>query len=241
MVLNSVGFANTSFWTATGTNNSKPWTTAAVELNQFGTKSGFSLQGGTLAQNITVTPGIPYTVSVLAKKGSAGTGYFKVYETGQSFTNNLLSGSTYNYTKFSQNIVPATSTITVEISGDTTSAGTIFTALMFNIGMNAFTWTLSPGEVYNTAINMDINGIQVEQIDPDSGDVTGYTVMTPTKFAGYRDQTGDGNIDTADGSDDEVFRMDTDTFHMKSATIGTTVKIVSVSGTHNGIAFIPSS
>jgi hypothetical protein len=111
---------------------------------------------------------------------------------------------------------------------------------MLNIGSVAFQWQQAPTEIYTGGVNFDINGIQVSQFDA-TGKVTGYTVMTPSKFAGYSDVNGDGNIDQTTGSNDEIFRMDQDTFVMKSATIKP-IKIVPVtSGGYNGIAFVPSS
>lgn len=240
MISNSVGFSGTNYWTPTGT-TSGIVVQGSPDLAQIGTNSGWALSGTTLDQNVDVTPSYPYTVSVYVKKGSTGSGYLKVYETGQSQVVNFTSGTAYNnYTKFSIDITPATSTITVELYGDS-SGTTYFTAVMMNIGSNPLTWSMAPGESYNGVVNIDINGIQVEQTDPITKKVTGYTMMTPTTFGGYSDQNGDGVIDTSSGSNDEVFRMDKDTFHMKSATIGGSCKIVSVSGTYNGIAFIPSS
>lgn len=241
MLKNSTGFAGLNFWTPIYDTNGTAGTTNAPELTQFGTKSGFSLAGAKLDQNITVTPNIPYTASVLVKKGSTGTGYFNIYETGQSTPVNFLSGSSISYQLYSISITPLTSTLTIELYGDIASGGVIFTGVMMNIGNNALQWTLANGESYNSAVNMDINGIQVEQLDATTGNVSGYTIISPTAFAGYTDQDGDGQINSTIGSSDEVFRMDKDTFHMKSATISNTVKIISVTGTHNGIAFIPST
>lgn len=240
MISNSVGFSGTNFWTVTGTSTGIV-VQASPDLAQIGTNSGWALSGTTLDQNIDVTPGIPYTLSAYVKKASAGSGYLKIYETGQSQVTNFTSGQTIgNYTKYSIDITPATSTLTVELYGDS-SGTTFFTAVIMNVGTNPLTWSMAPGESYNGVVNIDALGIQVEQTDATTGKVTGYTMMSPSTFAGYTDQNGDGNIDTSVGSNDEVFRMDKDTFHMKSATISSTCKIVSVTGTHTGIAFIPSS
>jgi hypothetical protein len=241
MLQNSIGFSGSDFWTVTGT-----WsTTNTPDLNPYGLKSGFVLTGGTLSQVVTVTPGVTYTISCRVKKGTAGTAYITVADTTQTATSqtetiNFASGTAYGYSTLqSVNIAPTSSSVTVTINGDATSGGTIFSGIMLNIGNTPFSWSNSPTESYNGAVNMDINGIRVQQADA-TGKVTGYTVMTPTKFAGYSDQNGDGVIDQSTGSNDEVFRMDKDTFVMKSATIKPIKMVPVTSGGYNGIAFVPS-
>lgn len=238
MLKNSVGFSGTDFWIATGTVS----TTQAAELEPYGALSGFTLNGGTLSQDITVTPGIPYTVSAYVKKGAAGTGYIQVSESGldQPPIYQLLAGTEYDYQQIILTITPATSTITVKLNGDASSGGVIITALIANIGSTAFTWQQNPKEIYNTNINFDINGIRVSQTD-ENGNPTALTVMAPNLFAGYSDINGDHVIDQTIGGPDEIFRMDKDTFVMKSATIGP-IKIINISGNgHSGIAFVGSN
>jgi hypothetical protein len=116
---------------------------------------------------------------------------------------------------------------------------------MMNLGTNAFQWTMVNGELYNTNVGFDLNGIRVSQMT--NGKESARTVMTPTKFAGYYDVNGDGVIDVGTGSLDEVFRMDKDEFVMKKAvvrevmTLGK-VKIIMVDGGGNtGIAFVPNT
>lgn len=241
MVLNSVGFSGTDFWTVTNDTGGLVSTTQAAELDPFGSFSGFSLNGGKLDQNITVTPGIPYTLSAYVKKGTLGTGYVQISETAQPpQTFNLVAGTAYSYQYVNVTITPTTSTLTVELYGDTTSGGVIITSLIVNIGTAPFTWQQAPGEVYNTNIRFDINGIRVSQYNS-SGVQTKMTVMTPSLFAGYADVDGNGVIDPTIGGPDEVFRMDTDTFVMKSATIKP-IKIIPIAANgHNGIAFVASS
>ena len=70
--------------------------------------------------------------------------------------------------------------------------------------------------------------------------------MTPEKFAGYYDTNGDGVVDETKGSVDEVFRMDQDEFVMKKANVKQEIamggiKIVLVSGTYNGWAFVATN
>jgi hypothetical protein len=241
MLKNSIGHSflddgTPAFWTVTA---GTPAQSLDPTIEHYGASSGFTMNGATMNQVVTVTPGIPYTISAVVLKDTAGTGYIKVSDTSTpavSQTINLVSGTDYTYEKLSVSITPATSTVTVEISGDTASGGVLFTCVMLNIGTQAFTWQQAVGEVYNTNVNFDLNGIRVMSTDKD-GKMTSETVMTPEKFAGYTDLNGDGRIDVSDGSEDEIFRMNGDSFVMKNAVIGP-VKIVQTTGTHTGIAFV---
>jgi hypothetical protein len=238
LLKNSVGFAGTDFWTVTGT----VLTTQNDELDAYGSKSGFILNSGTISQTILVTPDRWYTISTIAKKGAPGTGYFRVSDGTTTQTVNLLDGTAYNYQKLEIKIKPVGNQITVELNGDAASGGVTFTSTMANIGEVALQWQHAAGEVYNSNIRMDLNGIRVSQVE--NGQTIGYTVMTPDKFAGYYDVDADGIINEAEGSADEVFRMDKDEFVMKKATVKQeitmgSIKIVKInSGDKNGWAFV---
>jgi hypothetical protein len=241
MLKNSIGLSGSDFWTVTGAFN----TTQTPDLQPFGLKSGFSLDGCTLKQVVAVTPGITYTLSARVFKDTAGTGYFKFYDTSQvtgSATNtaNFISGSKYSLNdKVSISITPTTGSVTVEINADSANTtGMIFSGIQMNIGDIPFEWTNHPDEVYIGNINFDINGISVQQIDSATNKILSYTIMTPDRFAGYADADGNGTIDQTRGSKDEVFRMDKDSFIMKSATLNP-IKIIPITtGGHNGIAFV---
>lgn len=241
---NSVGFALDSngkptFWTIDATYNNVT-TSQSTELYPYGSESGFVLNGGKISQIVTVQPNMEFTVSVYVKKGSTGTGYLQVTDGTQTIAYNLASGTTYQYQQVQVQISPVGNTFTVTLFGDATSGGIVFTSLMANIGSNALQWTNNPQEIYNTNIQHDLNGIRVSQTS--NGVVTGVTVMTPTKFAGYTDQNNDGIIDQTTGSVDEIFRMDQNAFVMKSAIIKPVqmVPVINQNG-HNGIAFVSST
>jgi hypothetical protein len=241
MLKNSIGLSGSDFWTVTGAFN----TTQTPDLQPFGLKSGFSLDGCTLKQVVAVTPGITYTLSARVFKDTAGTGYFKFYDTSQvtgSATNiaNFISGSKYSLNdKVSISITPTTGSVTVEINADSANTtGMIFSGIQMNIGDIPFEWTNNPDEVYIGNINFDINGISVQQIDSATNKIISYTIMTPDRFAGYADADGNGTIDQTKGSKDEVFRMDKDSFIMKSATLNPIRILPITTGGHNGIAFV---
>lgn len=237
LLRNSVGFAGTDFWTITGTVS----TIQNAELDLKGSKSGFVLTGGTISQQILVTSQW-YTISAIVKKGTAGTGYLKVTDGTTTQIVNLLDGTAYDYQKIQVQIQPVGNQLTVELNGDVASGGVIFTSVMANVGQVALQWQLSVGEVYNSNIRMDLNGIRVSQIS--NGREIGYTKMTPDKFAGYYDVNGDGVVDETVGSADEVFRMDKDEFVQKKATVKAEITMGSIkaininSGGYNGWAFV---
>jgi hypothetical protein len=241
MLKNSIGLSGSDFWTVTGAFN----TTQTPDLQPYGLKSGFSLDGCTLKQVVAVTPGITYTLSARVFKDTTGTGYLTFYDTSKvtgSASNivNFISGSKYSLAdKQSISITPTTGSVTVEISADSANTtGMIFSGVQMNIGDIPFEWTNHPDEVYIGNINFDINGISVQQIDSATNKIISYTVMTPDRFAGYADADGNGTIDQTKGSKDEVFRMDKDSFVMKSATLNP-IKIIPITtGGHNGIAFV---
>lgn len=240
MLKNSIGMAGSDFWAVTGTFN----TTQTPDLQPFGLKSGFSLNGCTLKQTVDVTPGISYTLSARVFKGSTGIGYMTLYDTSKvtdSASNiiNFTSGSAYKLDdKQSISITPTTSSVTIELNADgTNTVPMIFSGVQLNIGDIPFEWTNHPDEIYAGNINFDINGISVRQLDS-TGKIISYTVMTPDRFAGYADADGNGTIDQTKGSKDEVFRMDKDSFIMKTATLKP-IKIIPITtGGHNGIAFV---
>jgi hypothetical protein len=240
LLKNSVGWGGSDFWTESGTG-----TIEVVQNNDLkvvGADSAFQLAGKTLSQDIFVSNGldslgnpIKYTFTTIVKKDAAGTAYMKVIGGEVDLITDFVDGTAYNYQKFSITVVPVGNQITVEISGDALS-NAIFTSSIVNIGSEALQWQLSTGEVYNTNVRMDQKGIRVSQLNGTKE--TGFTVMTPDKFAGYYDVNLDGVIDDSEGSPDEVFRMDKDEFVMKKAVIGP-IKIVPItSGGNNGIAFI---
>jgi hypothetical protein len=117
------------------------------------------------------------------------------------------------------------------------------TGIMLNKGKTPLQWTMAHGEIYNTNVQMDNNGIQVNQ--KVNGEVTGVTVMTPKKFAGYYDVDESGHVDIQDNSPDEVFRMDKEEFVMKKARIKEELTMGSIivkqinSTNYNGWAFLP--
>lgn len=250
LVRNSVGLAGLMYWTKTGDGDVSP--TNTPDLTALGYHSGFLFDSTgtgnlTLKQDIAVVQGRPYTVSyavralnatgnMIVRVLNATTG--AVIATSPVPTSAPLSGFE-NYS-FTIDEMPATQ-ITLEVIAPQGKQA-IVTGLMVNIGTVAFSWTTAVGELYNTTIKMDLQGLRVSQLEDNLE--TGFTVMTPVKFAGYYNATGIINENT--GSADEVFRMDKDEFVMKKAnvkeeiTMGT-VKLIKIDTTaRKGWAFVPN-
>jgi hypothetical protein len=248
MLKNSVGFANGDFWTVSG------WmeTIRTDELSQLGTNSGFYCADGhsmTMIQEVYTTIGQVYSFSYYLKKitDSGTNSYARVDILDQ--TDEVLgtagypsnTGVTNGYERLTITFTAETAVTKVKY---TTGSGTDATAtgFMLNIGEIPLSWSLAIGELYNTTIQMNQNGLRVAASD---GQIeTSSTVMTPEMFAGFYDVDGDGVIDETKGSIDEVFRVDKDEFVMKKATVKEeitmgTIKVVKIESTSStGWAFI---
>lgn len=227
LIKNSTGFSGTDFWTATGTIE----TVADDELEARGAGSGFLFNNGTLKQTVLVTSEM-HTFSVIVKKGSTGTGYLKVTDESQTpLTIPFNAGTVYDYDRYSINIFPMGNQIDVELYGSAGS-GLILTGAMGNIGPDPLQWQHSPGEVYNTNVLMDMNGIRVK-----SSAYNGWTAITPEEFAGYAE---------VDGVMTRVFTLNKEVTEMTKIDIDdeinmNPIKIIPIKSTaYNGWAFIAS-
>ncbi|MGG1916055.1 poly-gamma-glutamate hydrolase family protein [Priestia megaterium] len=246
---NSVGYASADFWTISGTQFQSIQTD---ELAQLGFNSGFYSPvgaGGWMSQDVYTTVGQVYTFSVYMKKpiDSSTNGYAGVDILDQNGTKLVFvgkgtgNGVTNGYQQFVYTFTAMTPIHTIRLTVGSGAEAT-FSGTMFNIGDVALQWSLASGELYNTNVQMNMNGLKVNQVE--NGIEKGFTVMTPDKFAGYYDMDNNGSIDETPGSQDEVFRMDKDEFVMKKATVKEeitmgTVKIVKISSTGtNGWAFV---
>ena len=249
LVRNSVGLAKLEHWSTSGNGSISP--TASNELVGLGYHSGFLLDasgtGSTkMSQDVAVIAGKPYTLS-FALRNITTTGDVTVRVLDAVTGTVVDTAPTYSesgaglYGNKSLTFVAPSNQLRIEVSAPQ-SKQAIITAIMLNIGTVAFSWTTAVGELYNTTIKMDLNGLRVSQYEGDKE--TGFTVMTPEKFAGYYNGTGVINENT--GSDDEVFRMDKDEFVMKKATVKSeitmgSVKVLEINdSSRKGWAFVPN-
>lgn len=176
MLKNSVGFAELDKWQLTSGSFSQ------YIGNDAGTAgSGLTAVTGVLKQTVAAVAGEFYTLTLKVRKGSAGTGYVKLSD-GTTFQQvNLISSAIYNYTTIQiSGFIPANNVLIVELQASGVTGGLIFTDIMLNIGETGFQWSHAPGELYNTNVRADINGLKVF-----SNVYDGYTVMSPEEFSGY--------------------------------------------------------
>ncbi|MEH7116914.1 phage tail protein [Neobacillus vireti] len=243
LLKNSAGFAGTSFWKVVldkdsyGVDIGSVDTEQNAELSEKGVGSGFVLNGAKISQDIVYAPQ-KHTISALVKKGTAGSGYIKVTYVDASGTRtqqvDFNSGTKYDYEKFEIFIEPVGNTITVEVYGTSDSSLTV-TGLMANVGNVALQWQPSAGEVYNTNVLMDLNGIRVN-----STSYNGYTAITPEEFAGYAEVPDENNNLVMQ----KVFTLNKDVTEMSKVNVDkeitmTPVKVVPVISTdYTGWAFI---
>jgi hypothetical protein len=261
LIKNSVGWADFTNWSGWASSVTK-----VIDVDYMGFGKGFEfMPHATLAkeinQSVEVIVGVPYTLSWhINKKNTTtddgtdpGAFWVQIQEGGTTSQEvkyeddiNTNGWKKFNTTSnYSDKIVftPASSIINVRFTGNK-SADVQVTGIMLNIGVVPLQWTMATGEIYNTNIRMDLNGIRVESYD--NGTPKSTTVMTPEKFAGYYDTNADGIVDTTTGSVDEVFVMDGEQFIMKNAVVKETISLGSIKMTYvsaggfTGWAFSPN-
>lgn len=234
LLKNSVGFAGTDFWEVGITEDEFGNPIGNINTRQGGTVaekgsgSAFVLQGSTLTQSFNIATE-NLTLSAVVKKPAGVYGYIQIsYDNGQVEKRGFGSTADYDYEKIQLNISPTSNSFTVEMHGDVEDE-VIITSLMVNVGNVPLQWQHSSGEVYNTNVLMDLNGIKVI-----SNQYNGYTSITPEEFSGYAEVEGEMK---------RVFTLNKDTTEMSKVDVEkeismTPIKIVPVTGTYNGWAFI---
>jgi hypothetical protein len=213
LVKNSIGYAGDDFWTQY--DGSSPVTSLDTsEMESLGFNSGFyykpdGVNKGVI-QTITDIPiGQHLNLSWYINKKSGKTGdgsyrfYIQIMEGGvvksQIADNSAIvtSGFTASYTTYTAAVPKTTGSAYADITLRFIGYGSVeayLTGIMFTIGDLPIKWTLSTGEVYSSAITMNMNGIRVAQKDANGKDV-GYTLMSPDEFAGFYDTNGDGTYE----------------------------------------------
>lgn len=207
----------------------------------YGCVSGhvFTLKGKTVKQEVIVTPNdanndTSYTFSVRIKKGIDGSCYVKIYNDATVVDIvEIPENSSEHYKEYTITFKPDYYKYTVELYGSADSDAT-FTDCMFALGEYKSQWTQANGEIMNTQVNININGVLVKSIQYE-GD---YTVMSPLEFAGY------SNIN---GTTTRVFSLNRDVTNVKKLEAEDEIKIHPIKlvpiteGDIQGIAFVPSS
>ena len=122
-----------------------------------------------------------YSFSTKIKKDTTGTCYVKIYNSNEEYIIELPSGQNSFYGNYEiKNLLPKNNYYDIEFYGSADSNAT-FTDSMFSLGEYKTQWTQANGEIMNTQVNINLNGILVKS----SVYLGDYTVMSPLEFAGY--------------------------------------------------------
>ena len=200
----------------------------------------FTLLNKTVSQTVQVKANysddekIYYTFSTKIKKGATGSCYVKVYNSQESYIIEIPPGENAFYKDYElKALLPKENYYTIEFYGSADSDAT-FTDNMLAKGENKSQWTQASGEVMNTQVNINLNGVLVKS----SVYLGDYTVMSPLEFAGYSYLNG---ILT------KVFSLNKDVTYTKKLKTDDEIampplKIVPIAtGDLQGWAFVPST
>ena len=240
LVRNSIGYAGLDFWNVTGQVN----TIQNLDLEQLGFGSAFvhyeELNDSYIEQTINTTKGSDYSLSVWIKKeiddGINSNAGVEIWANDEliAFIGKLTGETTNGYELGLYTFKTEYSEIKLRITFGAGSEAYV-TGLMVNVGTVPFQWQHHPQEIYNTNIQMNLNGIKVI-----NQQTKGYTIMSPIEFSGYGQVLDENNqpvmkrIFTLNGATTEVEKLDARTEINMSP-----IKIVPIqSEAYNGWAFI---
>ena len=244
LIKNSVMFASDSDGTPTGWDISadgelKKESDPEALANGGLSAHSFVLLGKTVSQTVPVkisTEGEPtyYTFSTKIKKGALGSCYVKMYNTQESYIITVPDGTSVHYADYEiQGVSPKENYYIIEFYGSADS-NVKFTDNMLAVGEYKSQWTQANGEVMNTKVNINLNGVLVKS-SVYAGD---YTIMSPLEFAGYSDVSG---------TPTKVFSLNRDVTYVQKLEAHDEVKMVPIKvvpiteGEIQGWAFVPST
>lgn len=246
LIKNSVMFAydnegNPTSWDTDG--EGTLLISSSAESMANGSLSGhvFVLNNKSVKQTVRVkassdidTDKVYYTFSTRIKKNATGSCYIRLYNSIDEYRIDIPVGETVFYKEYTiQAILPKDDYIVVEFYGSADSDAT-FTDNMLAIGEYKSQWQQANGEVMNTQVNINLDGILIKS----SVYLGDYTVVSPLEFAGY------SNIN---GTLTKVFSLNKDTTLVKKLEAEDELKMVPIkivpitTGSMQGWAFVPST
>lgn len=246
LIKNSVMFSYDSDnkptdWTVEG-EGSLDMATSSEALNS-GSLSGhiFTLNDKLVRQVINVkvdsdeiTDKTYYTFSTKIKKDITGTCYVRLYNSNEDYRIELGEGESAFYSDYEiKKLLPKDNYYILEFYGSADSNAT-FTDNMFSLGEYKSQWTQANGEIMNTQVNINLDGVLVKS-SIYYGD---YTIMSPLEFAGYSNLKG---------TITKVFTLNKDTTYVKKLESEDEIKMVPIkiipvtSGDLQGWAFVKTS
>ena len=243
LIQNSVMFAyesedNVANWSITGEGT----ITINSDTNalQKGGVSGhsFMLLDKTATQVIPVTVHtedveVYYSFSTRVKKDVTGNCYVKLYNSTEEYTVvSLIEGESADYVEYElTGLLPKENYYIVEFYGSADSNAT-FTDNMFAVGEYKAQWSQANGEVMNTQVNINLDGVTIKS----SVYLGDYTAITPLEFAGYSNVSG---------TTTKVFSLNRDVTYIRKLLADEEIamppiKVVAITeGELQGWAFVP--
>ena len=206
LIKNSVGYAKNQDgtlveWTKNNTGEIKSYT--SPESKSYGAISGNAIElkkGASITQRLNVASSgkIPYSLSFKCKKGAIGTATVKLSNTIDSFVitipeNKEIIWQSYDLTNFD----PSMNYLDITVSTSNNCEQFLITDLMVNMGDQSIPWVQANGEILNTQVAVNDQGMMVSS-SVYSGD---YVQITPLGMSGHSNVTG---------TDEEVFKLNRD-------------------------------
>lgn len=122
-----------------------------------------------------------YSFKVLVKKGTLGEAKVRIYNDKEEHVWEQIQGESSNYDSVTfEALLPLSNYYNVELSGDAFGE-TVYTDAMFSVGKYTSAWQQANGEILNTNVTINEQGIIVRS-SVFEGD---YTAITPLEFSGY--------------------------------------------------------
>lgn len=206
LIKNSVGYAKNQDgtlveWTKNNAGEVKSYT--IPESKSYGAISGNAIElkkGASITQRLNVASSgkIPYSLSFKCKKGAIGTATVKLSNTIDSFVitipeNKEIIWQSYDLT----NLDPSMNYLDITVSTSNNCEQFLITDLMVNMGDQSIPWVQANGEILNTQVAVNDQGMMVSS-SVYSGD---YVQITPLGMSGHSNVTG---------TDEEVFKLNRD-------------------------------
>ena len=243
LIKNSVMFAydsegNPEEWTLDGSGTITINSSAESVTNGGISGHVFTLNNKKATQRVYVKANVEgeeetyYSFSTRIKKNSTGTCYVKIFNSSEEYLISIPNGEAAFWKEYEiTRMLPTENYYDIEFYGSSDSDAT-FTDNMFNIGETKRQWQQANGEIMNTQVNININGVVVKS-SVYEGD---YTIMSPLEFAGYS---------RVNGVITKVFTVNKDTTEVEKLKVENGIampplKIVPVTtGNMQGWAFVP--
>ena len=197
----------------------------------------FTLCNKIASQRVSVKVGeegetVRYTFSTKIKKSATGACYVKIYNNADTHIIEIPEGQNVSYADYElKGLEPKENFYIVEFYGSDDSNAT-FTDNMLALGEYKSPWAQANGEVMNTQVNINVDGVLVKS----SVYVGDYTVMSPLEFAGYS---------VINGTTTRVFSLNKDVTAVERLKANAeirmgSIKIIPVTeGELQGWAFVP--